>query len=87
MASKPRSKFVIGEEVTIRKWHSHGTETGVIASVTPSFHQFNDDTFTTYRYGVKMDNGRGAFGASVRFVGESELRKSLVKPTKKAEAA
>jgi len=76
---KPRSKFKIGQTVNVTKWTHGGVETGVIASVhgTPVSYP-NRDSFTLFRYMVKMDNAVGVFGASVRFVHEYQITAAVV---------
>lgn len=75
---KPRSKFTKGQTVTLARFGFTGTETGeVIDVIGMPVSLPNRDTFTMYRYRVAMDNKRGPFGASVRFVSETELRASV----------
>jgi len=82
---KPRSKFKVGQTVNVTKWTRGGVESGVIASVhgTPVSYP-NRDSFTLFRYMVKMDNAVGPFGASVRFVHEYQITAAVVAVVKAA---
>lgn len=84
----PRSKralFTVGQPVTLCKWGLEGSETGVISSRTAVYVALtNGNTYTNYRYMVTMDNQRGPFGASQRFLFENEIRARVIKPAVKA---
>jgi hypothetical protein len=76
---KPRSKFTKGQTVTLARFGFTGTETGeVIDVIGMPVSLPNRETFTLFRYRVAMDNKRGPFGASVRFVHEYQITAAVV---------
>lgn len=81
---KPRSKYKVGNIVTLARWGVIGSETGEVVSVHPSYYETNNGLLTMYRYIVQMDNARDAFGASTRFLWESEMKLAVVSVKKAA---
>lgn len=80
-----KSKFRKGQAVVIRDWTGKKTEHGVISAVSAiPVRTSASEQFTMYRYMVAMDNARGVFGKSQRFVFEYEIVQAVVVSGKKA---
>lgn len=79
-----KSKFKKNAAVEIRDWTGKKSESGVITSVIPiPATTSTGEQFTLYRYMVLMNNARGPFGASQRFVYEHQVQ-ALIEATRKA---
>lgn len=76
-----KSKFKKNQAVAVRNWTGKNTESGIVTAVIgiPVGEQM-----TMYRYMVLMDNARGAFGKSQRFVFEHEIVNAVTVTTAKA---